>query len=254
MDIEQSLKYFNENGFVIVPGQNIDMLNDVRSFIANQISSELGVIGTPEEVINNCHLGEKLLCDSSANALVLKLISKFSEKYDMADIVYQSSKRFIDNLIGPDIVCQRNPNIVLQYPGSSRYSELHTDTPGNSPFEVVAWLPLVSCYKTKSFYILSPEKTKHYLELYDQGKFTSWHSFKKECINNSTHLTVDYGSTLFFWSGLLHGSLVNEELETRLCLNVRYKSTYAPHGKKDPVSFFRVLKSSGVTSLVSKYA
>ena len=30
---------------------------------------------------------------------------------------------------------------------------------GDSPFEVVVWIPLVDCYKTKTMYILPP---KHY--------------------------------------------------------------------------------------------
>ena len=35
----------------------------------------------------------------------------------------------------------------------------HADTwSGDSPFEVVVWVPLVNCYKTKSMYILPPNE------------------------------------------------------------------------------------------------
>ena len=55
---------------------------------------------------------------------------------------------------------QNKVNLSIQYPNdSSSLLETHADTwSGDSPYEVVVWLPLVDCYKTKSMYILPPEK------------------------------------------------------------------------------------------------
>ena len=51
---------------------------------------------------------------------------------------------------------QKNLNLSIQLPkDTNSLLPLHADTwSGNSPFEVVIWIPLVDCIKTKSMFIL----------------------------------------------------------------------------------------------------
>ena len=57
---------------------------------------------------------------------------------------------------------QKNINLSIQMPGDdSSMLPVHADVlNGDSPFEVVLWVPLVDCHATKSMYILSPEQIK----------------------------------------------------------------------------------------------
>ena len=170
----------------------------------------------------------------------------------MDEIVYKASEIFISSLIGNDIASQKNPNIVFQYPFSSRISELHSDAPANSFYEIVSWVPLVNCHSTKSFYILNKDKSRELINKYKQNSFNTWSEYTKEAIENATHLKIDYGSALFFWSGLLHGSVTNETKESRWSYNVRYKNLFAPSGMKDPLVFYRVFKKSHITFLANE--
>ena len=249
MDTSNSVKSFESSGYAVLPIQNIDEIDQIKAFIAERITCKYGVSGSSDFVLNNAHTCSKEFDDTMANKMVLDLISDFGKKFQMDRIIYNSNPSFLNSLIGPDIVSQKNPNIVFQSPHSMRFSELHTDTPGNSPFEVVAWLPLVNCYKSKSFFIISPKDTKDLLGLYKSGYFKDWDTFKTEALLKATHLEIDYRNVLFFWSGLLHGSLINRSNESRFSLNTRFKNTYAPHGKKDPLAFFHVLNKSPLTFL-----
>jgi ectoine hydroxylase-related dioxygenase (phytanoyl-CoA dioxygenase family) len=62
-------------------------------------------------------------------------------------------------------------------------------------------------------------------------------------------MEVGFGQVLLFWSGLFHGSVINDESQTRLSLNTRYKSLFAPLGLKDPFRYFTVLRMSALTRL-----
>ena len=57
---------------------------------------------------------------------------------------------------------QSNINLSIQFLNDeSSLLPLHSDTwSGDSPFEVVVWLPLVKCYNTKSMYILGPKDSE----------------------------------------------------------------------------------------------
>ena len=45
-------------------------------------------------------------------------------------------------------------------PNDPNPSEIHRDAPLNSAYEIVAWVPLVDCYKSKAMYILDYPSTK----------------------------------------------------------------------------------------------
>ena len=49
---------------------------------------------------------------------------------------------------------QNRINLSIQLPkDKGSLLDTHADTwNGNSPFEIVVWVPLVDCYKTKSMY------------------------------------------------------------------------------------------------------
>ena len=57
---------------------------------------------------------------------------------------------------------QQRVNLSIQMPKDiSSLLPVHSDVwAGDSPFEIVVWLPLVDCYKTKTMYILPPKKNK----------------------------------------------------------------------------------------------
>ena len=59
---------------------------------------------------------------------------------------------------------QNSINLSIQFPGDdSSLLPVHSDVwSGDSPYEIVVWLPLVDCYKTKSMFLLPPKKYKEF--------------------------------------------------------------------------------------------
>ncbi len=249
MEINSHISDFEEKGFTIIPIKKTDQFIESRNFIANFIKDKFNCDGSDEEILNNCHSYIKNISEAKVNSLIMEIINAFKKTYKMDKIIYDTSKLFINTLIGEDIASQKNPNIVFQHPGSSRISELHRDAPGNSFYEIVSWVPLVNCYSSKSFYILDKSSSMNLLRDYKNNKFKSWAEYTNEAIKLSTKLKIDYGYALFFWSGLLHGSVINKTNESRWSFNVRYKNLFAPSGLKDPLVFYRVFSKSPVTKL-----
>ena len=54
----------------------------------------------------------------------------------------------------------------------------HRDAPLNSSYEIVIWIPLVDCYKTKSMYILNFDKTNRALNFLKKNKM-KWSKFEQ---------------------------------------------------------------------------
>ena len=96
---------------------------------------------------------------------------------------------------------QTRPNLSIQLPkDNSSLLPVHADTwSGVSPFEVVVWLPLVNCFKSKSMYILPTKKFKKIQKKLFNKKIKSskevFNLIKKDLI----WLNVNYGEVLIFF-------------------------------------------------------
>lgn len=247
---EPYLKSFEQLGFVIVEAEHRPPLIESRKKIAEFLRSEYNLVDPDDENLLNKVHDYIDLDDATANRLVMSAISYYAKYLDMSEVVYSACPSFLSSILGPDIASQKNPNIVLQYPSSLRFSELHTDAPANSEHEIVAWAPLVDCYGTKSLYIVDYHETRRLLGEYeDRQAISSWSQFRDLCVARSTLIEARFGSVLFFSTSLLHGSLVNTINESRWSLNTRYKNLFAPCGLKDPFTFYKVFRTSPLTDI-----
>lgn len=245
---------FEIEGYEILNIENIQPLDDLKNCITNYLRSKYNLDTKDNDfILNRFHELVHIGVDSTANDIVVDLLKEISKTSDFASVAYNSLPIAINRLIGPDIMAQKNNNIVFQYPGSNRFSELHTDVPTNSEFEVVVWIPLVNCSGTKSFYILPLQKSFKLVKRFRAGEFTDWTEFKNKCLEASTQVTVNYSQCILFWAGLIHGSVINSTDESRWCINVRFKTLFAPCGQHDPLSYYKILKTSTLTNLALNY-
>ena len=240
----------SSHGYQLVKTNNLEYLdifkNDLSKFLIKRFSLPKQ---DPNLILNNIHKIANINTDKKANDLVLEVINKFSKSYDFAEIAFKLYGTQIQKLLGPDLHAQRNNNIVFQYPNSSRFSELHTDCPPNSPYEIVLWIPLVDCYDSKSFFVLPVEQSRNLINKYKSNNFNNWSDFKKESLSKAYHVKVEYSEALLFWTGIMHGSLTNQTSESRWCLNVRFKNLFAPCGQNDPLTYYKVFRTSTISNL-----
>ena len=56
--------------------------------------------------------------------------------------------------VGKRFIGSKTINVVIQRPGDKNPTIIYRDAPPNSFFELVLWIPLVDCEKSKSMYTI----------------------------------------------------------------------------------------------------
>jgi sporadic carbohydrate cluster 2OG-Fe(II) oxygenase len=240
-----------EKGFAVVDADAPEYLKILRKEIFSITKEVFSLPNTqPEEGFNNFHKNIKVMSLGELNELRLELIQRITAECDVRELVFKAFEKSLFQLLGPDILAQKNCNLVLQPPGDPNPSELHRDAPANSPYELVVWVPLVDCFGTKAMYIADIKKTERAFEFLDANP-SNWTHFENYAKSLSVTPDVKFGKGLIFHTGCLHGSEINAEKETRVSLNIRYKNIFSPSGLKNQLQFFSPLRVSDVARLGS---
>jgi sporadic carbohydrate cluster 2OG-Fe(II) oxygenase len=152
---------------------------------------------------------------------------------------------------------QSRVNLSIQFPGDdSSLLATHADTwSGDSPFEVVVWLPLVDCYKTKSMYILPPEKNINLNKNFKGMSGKNSEDLFQSIESDVQWIDINYGEVMIFNQSLPHGNRINQENETRWSMNCRFKGLFSPYGDKKIGEFFEPIttKAASISGLNYQY-
>jgi sporadic carbohydrate cluster 2OG-Fe(II) oxygenase len=251
--IRKTMGDFFAKGYEIVQADDLECLEQLRAQIFKHLAGtfDLDPNLDPEDGLNLFHKYIVGLSATEVNSLRMTLIKKISTEIDFSEMIFQSFEKSISDLLGPDILAQKLCNIVIQPPADPNPSELHRDAPLNSPYEIVIWVPFVDCFATKAMYILGNEDTDQALEFLRKTP-DDWNGFETYCNDKAVQPSVPFGSALIFFTGLFHGSHINQEDETRVSVNIRYKNLFAPSGLKNQLQFFKILRTSPLAKLGSR--
>jgi sporadic carbohydrate cluster 2OG-Fe(II) oxygenase len=158
-------------------------------------------------------------------------------------------------LVGNELAMQLRVNLSIQFPDDdSSLLPVHADTwSGDSPYEVVVWLPIVSCYGTKAMYLLPPSKAAELNEDFTNRAGKSSEDLYHAIKNEVNWLEVKYGEVLVFDQALPHGNRVNKETETRWSMNCRFKGVFTPYGDKKLGEFFDPITLRAATKTGMSY-
>lgn len=226
-------------GYVIRPVADSDALDWIRSQFVRLVNEELGTVSTgqPEAILNQIH---ERVSVTELNTFRLKIIRGFNSIEDFRKMYFRVARPYLDTLVGNELAMQLRVNLSIQFPGDdSSLLPVHADTwSGDSPFEVVVWLPLVDCYGTKAMYLLPPKPTAEFSQNFARRAGNSSEDIYQSIKNEVRWLEVAYGEVLVFDQALPHGNRVNEESETRWTMNCRFKSVFTPYGDKKIGEFF----------------
>tara|TARA_B100000787_G_scaffold114819_1_gene85587 strand:- start:386 stop:1192 length:807 start_codon:yes stop_codon:yes gene_type:complete len=232
---------FKKKGYVIIKLDDIEPLEYLRNSIIKNIS-KICKISHPEKneeeyFLNNFHKNIKPI---KLNEYRLKIINSINRDNNFKKNYFLSSKNVLYDLVGNELSMQTRINLSIQTPGDrTSLLPLHSDIwSGDSPFEVVAWIPLVNCYDTKAMYILPPKYYKKVEKNFSKFSGNSSEEFYKKIKKNIEWIKINFGEILVFNQGLPHGNIVNKELETRWSMNCRFKSIFSPYGDKKIGEFF----------------
>ena len=131
-------------------------------------------------------------------------------------------------MIGEDISKQKKINLNIQLPNDYNSTlDLHSDTfAGESPYEVITWLPLSTVYKTNSMYIFQLNISKKIVSKIKKYNKVGTDKILKDYKNNLKFLKINFGEILIFSANLMHGNKVNLTKDSRLSLNCRFKNSF----------------------------
>ena len=247
-------KRFLADGHVIVPVEDMPGLNRLRNAMAGLAAEHLGLSKPTDAAafMNNVH---RQVTAEQLNALRLKVIDGVNAQSWTRRVYFHLARSAIETLVGNELVMQRRLNLSIQLPNDdSSLLAVHADVwDGDSPFEVVAWLPLVDCHRTKSMYLLHPGKGAKVEADFGRFQGKSEQDLYEAIEGDLKWLTVPFGSVLLFSQNLMHGNIVNREPESRWSMNCRFKSLFSPYAGKRLGEFFEPITMRAATRLAMAY-
>jgi sporadic carbohydrate cluster 2OG-Fe(II) oxygenase len=255
-------KDFEKNGYIVAPG-NKDLLNQIRKTIFSNIKNIKKIKNKSDDqenitkIFNNFH---KIIKLKDLNALRFNIYKKINTKKIFSKIYYEIAKEYLDQLVGNELSMQKKINLSIQMPkDKDSLLDLHSDIyAGESPFQVVVWIPLVDAYETKSMFFTNPKSNKKMNEqLLTTDKFTTKKMYDQNK-KNFNFLNVKFGDILIFSPIILHGNTVNKTKETRFSLNCRFKSLLSPYdvtvkSHRNIPNFYRPLNIKPMTKIGFNY-
>jgi sporadic carbohydrate cluster 2OG-Fe(II) oxygenase len=239
-EAEQRLtEEYLQQGYVIRPVADREALDWMRDHFVRLIGEALGATADagPEDLLNQIH---KRVPVAELNAFRLKIIRGFNGINGFREMYFRVARPYLEALVGNELAMQLRVNLSIQFPGDdSSLLPVHADTwSGDSPFEVVVWLPLVDCYRTKAMYLLPPDKSLELGRQFAERAGDSSEALYQAIKDDVRWLEVRYGEVLVFDQALPHGNRINEEPETRWTMNCRFKGVFTPYGDKKIGEFF----------------
>jgi sporadic carbohydrate cluster 2OG-Fe(II) oxygenase len=241
-------------GYVVRPIKHLTSLDWLRANFMRFSSDFLAAHAKcdPGKWLDHIH------CHVSAynlNEFRLEMIKKINAESELRLRYFELAQPWLEILAGNELAMQTRLNLSIQLPGdNSSLLPIHADTwSGDSPFEVVVWIPLVDCYGTKSMYILPSEKEKRLRQqLFERGA-TDSNDLYESIASDVRWLEVPYGHVLLFNQCLPHGNRTNQEPDTRWSMNCRFKGIFTPYRDKQIGEFFEPITLRAVSRIGIDY-
>lgn len=229
---------FLKDGYIICPVEDPELLDKIQSHTASLTAAHLNVeYDNPLNFLNSVH---HHLDPAGLNDARLSVFNAMNKETWLRPAYYHLAASNLQLLVGNELAMQRRVNLSIQLPNDdSSLLAMHTDTlSGDSPFEVVQWLPLVDCHDTKAMFILPPEQNAELQSRLSEFKGRGLNDLTEAVKDDLIWLNVPYGSVLVFNQNLFHGNVVNIEPETRWSMNCRFKGVFTPYADKKLGEFF----------------
>lgn len=238
-DIWTDKQYCNEDfkrdGYVKVPvhGGNPhchqglhQIMEDVVRIICDHL--DLSEPKDYEHFLSNIHT--EVYVDQ-INSLRMLVYNKMNELLWLRTSYFQMTEPYLYTLVGNELAMQNKVNFSIQMvDDTSSVLPAHIDAfSGESPFQVVVWVPMMSTSDSNAMFILPPDKHRailpHLPDLMKQGKDAVFEAIKDDI----KFINVKLGQALIFSPNYLHGNVVNKTDKTRWSMNARFKSLFSPY-------------------------
>ena len=245
---------FCRKGYLIQPVENRDSLQRIHQEIARIAADKLG-LPVPDDAKGFLDSIGRHVSPSSLNDFRLAIIQGMNAAPWLRPAYYSLVRSALDKVVGNELAMQMRINLSIQLPNDdTSLLPAHGDVwSGDSPFEVVVWLPLVDCMGTKCMYLLPPEhdaRVQANLSSY-QGKTVE--DLYKDFEQDAQFMDLRFGEIMIFNQNLIHGNRINVEETTRWSMNCRFKSVFSPYSDKKLGEFFEPISLRPATRIGLDY-
>lgn len=256
-DEQQIADEFATNGYVVRPVDNREALDELRRFIAQLVCEHLN-IQLPNDIDDFLNHIERVVSVDKLNDLRLNVYRKMNAPSWFRPTYYGLARSTIEMLVGNELAMQNRVNLSIQLPNDdSSLLTIHADAfGGETPFQVVEWLPLVDCYRTKSMFILPRQKSEAVYANFTKYEGEGMDSLYRDVEKDVIWCDVPYGHALVFSPNYLHGGVINEEEESRWSMNCRFTGLFTPYtgAEKKLGSYYLPITTRPVTKMALKYS
>jgi sporadic carbohydrate cluster 2OG-Fe(II) oxygenase len=220
---------FLQNGFVVRDAESPKLLEGIRHDVTqiatnwlkqNQLESNSFDLANSHDFVTN----ERL------NDLRLSIFTEINKITDIRQRYFWLARQSLTTLVSNELAMQNKVNISIQQPkDESSVLPIHSDIwTGDSPFQVVLWLPLTDASKSNSMFFLPPNESREARQRVAAGEFKSMDQIETEYHTQMVTMVVPYGKVLLFDSNCLHGNVLNETKTARWSINCRFTGLLTP--------------------------
>lgn len=245
---------FLADGYVIVPASDREALDRIQGFVARTAAEHLGVPLPSGHTAFLDGIGAHVRPEN-LNALRLAVIGAVMAEPWFRPAYYACGRDVLDRLIGNELAMQRGIGLAVQLPDDAEsVLPLHSDAwSEDSPFELVLWIPLVDCMRTKSMFLLGPQRDVVWRERMHEFAPGGVEALFRAVEPEVQWLDIPYGHVLVFAHTLMHGNRTNREKTARWSMNVRFKGLFTPYSDKKLGDFFEPITVRAATRVGMAY-
>jgi sporadic carbohydrate cluster 2OG-Fe(II) oxygenase len=246
---------FLKDLYVPIPVEDRTGLDRIRDHVAALAAKHLGV-AVPNDAQAFLDTIHQRITVEQLNGLRMAVFGGMNAESWFRPTYLRLARQAVETLIGNELALQRRINLSVQLPkDDSSLLPIHADVwDGDSPYEVVVWLPLVNCFKTKSMYIMPAAQDRAEQEKLARFATGSAEDIYQEMAERMIFLDVPYGHILLFSQTVMHGNRVNNEDTTRWSMHCRVKSLLSPYADKRLGEFFEPIVVRPATRIGANYA
>ena len=231
---DKEIIFFQKNGYLIKKSKEFDSINYLQNKVFNLISKKNNNFNNLNKSNKTVFFQKlhKYINKKKLNEIRLSVVNGINSDKKFYKSYYRSATEMLDGLVGNEIAMQKKINLSIQTPNDQKSMlPMHSDIyAGESPFEVVVWIPLTNVKKSShSMFITSPKENpkinKEVTKSKNKTVIKIFNKYKKKF----KFLEINFGEVLIFTPILLHGNVVNKTKETRISLNCRFKNLLTPY-------------------------
>jgi sporadic carbohydrate cluster 2OG-Fe(II) oxygenase len=220
---------FLQDGFVVCDAESEAILEDIRQDVIQIASNWLkqNDFNSASFDLANSH---NFVPNDQLNDLRLTIFAEINKLSDIRQRYFALARQTLATLVGNELAMQNKVNMSIQQPNDeSSVLPMHSDIwTGDSPFQVVLWVPLTDASETNSMFFLPPIASREARKRVANGEFKSMDQIEIAYKTQMITMVVPFGKVLIFDSGCLHGNVMNETKTSRWSINCRFSGLLTP--------------------------